>query len=221
MERQGQRLFEEALRREPSDPRGALELLLCVQRFADKPAVALRIGTIAERLGKYELAARSFERYLALAGSAAPDREQMTEHIRNLREKIAGSRSATPAPPPPAPLPAQPAEPAGSRPPIAGWALAAGGGVLMALGGFLLWTAKQRSDDVHEIESGTTFWNSEQARSEFEQAEREQTLGILSLTLGAAAATVGVVLIVSADREVSAGASAGKGHGGATVRVRF
>jgi hypothetical protein len=209
MERKGQLLFEQALRREPADPSGALELLLCAQRFADKPAVALRIGIVAERLGKTALAVRSFERYLALAGNAAPDRAEMQAHISGLREKLA---PAQPVPDPePAPDPKtepQPQPDTGAPPPIAGWALAGGGGVLMVLGGVLLWTAKQRSGDVHDIEPGTTFWNSGEARAEQDQAKREQTLGILGLALGAATATIGVVLVISADRELSASAAA-------------
>jgi hypothetical protein len=222
MERKGQRLFDEALRREPADPRAALELLLCVQRFADKPAVALRIGTIAERLGKLDLAVRSFERYLALAGAAAPDREEMSAHIRQLRDKL-GRSQPPPAEPPPQrePEPSPPPEHAERKPPIFGWGLAAGGGLLMVVGGVLLYSAKQRSDDVQAIEPGTTLWNSEAARSEFEQAKREQTLGIVSLALGAAAATAGAVLVVSAEHQVSAGASVSRDSATARLRVRF
>jgi hypothetical protein len=223
MEQKGKALFEEALRREPADPRGALELLLCVQRFADRPAVALRIGIVAERLGKYELAIRSFERYLALAGDAAPDRAEMTEHIARLRARLAAPKPLPRPQPEPSPEPQPAPSPpvSDAPPPIAGWALAAGGGGLIVLGGILLFTAKQRSDDVHDIEPGTVFWNSEEARAEFEQAKREQTLGVVSLAVGAAAATVGVVLIVSAQHDVSAGASASSDGVRGNVRLRF
>jgi hypothetical protein len=223
MEAKGKALFEEALRREPADPRGALELLLCVQRFADRPAVALRIGIVAERLGKYELAIRSFERYLALAGNAAPDRAEMTEHIAGLRAKLAAPKPLPQPKPEPRPEPQpEPSPPVSDAPPpIAGWALAAGGGGLIVLGGILLFTAKQRSDDVHDIEPGTAFWNSEEARAEFDQAKREQTLGVVSLAVGAAAATVGVVLIVSAEHDVTAGASASSDAVRGNVRLRF
>ena len=218
MERKGRQLFEEALRREPADPGGALELLLCVQRFADKPAVALRIGILAERLGKTELAVQSFERYLALAGDAAPDRDEMSAHIARLRGKLVKPPPAPEPVPEPTPAPVPSDAP---KPPIAGWALAAGGGALFVLGGVLLWSAKQRSDDVHDIEPGTKFWNSEEARSEYEQAKREQTLGILSMALGAAAGTVGVVLIATAENEVSASAAAGPDGARGSVRLRF
>jgi hypothetical protein len=223
MERKGKKLFEEALRREPADPTGALELLLCVQSFADRPAVALRIGILAERLGKTQLAMQSFERYLALAGSDAPDREEMQAHIERLRDKLPKQpETAKPEPEPqPEPTPQPPVDTEGPKPPIAGWALAGGGGVLMIVGGVLLWTAKQRSDDVQDIESGTTFWNSEEARSEHEQAKREQTLGILSLAVGAAAATVGVVLIATAQTDLSAGASASTHGVRGSLRLRF
>jgi hypothetical protein len=222
MEQKGQALFEEALRREPADPARALELLLCVQRFADKPAVALRIGIVAERLGKTALAVASFERYLALAGADAPDRAEMQAHIERLREKLPKQTPEPRAEPQPDPIP-EPVIP-GAEPrkrPIAGWALTAGGGVLVILGGVLLWTAKQRSDDVHDIEPGKTFWNSEEARSEHEQAKREQALGILSLALGAAAATVGVVLVATADSELSAGASASRDGVRGSLRLSF
>jgi hypothetical protein len=222
MNRKAQALFEQALRREPADPGSALELLLCAQRFADKPAVALRIGIVAERLGRTELAVRSFERYLALAGSAAPDRVEMQQHITRLREKLASTSPAPEPEPQPEPeLEPRPAPDTGPKPPIAGWALAASGGVLMVVGGVLLWSAKQRSDDVHEIEPGTTLWNSEQARAEYEQAKREQTLGILGLALGAAAATVGMVLVISSERELSASASASSHGVRGSVRLRF
>ena len=214
-EKKAQELFEEALRREPADPKRALDLLSCAEELVDKPAIALRMGIIAERLGQYELAVKSFERYLALAGDTAPDRVEMRGHIARLEEKLAKPPPVE-EPVPVAPIPDQP-----KKTPIAGWALAGGGGVLMVLGGVLLWTAKQRSDDVHAIEPGTTLWNSEEARAEFDQAKREQTLGILSLALGAAASTVGVVLIVSAESDVSATAVATPDGARGSVRLRF
>jgi hypothetical protein len=228
-ERKGRELFEEALRREAADPRGALEILTCVQRLADKPAVSLRVGIIAERLGNTKLAADSFERYLALAGDAAPDRREMREHIDHLRAEIAKAKKPAPAPPPapppetgPAPpTPEQPPSEPATRSPLPGWVVVGTGGVLMVVGGLFLIDAKKKNDDVHAIEPGTTYWNSAEAKDRLDQASREQTIGYVALGIGAAAASVGVWLVLDANRHVAATARVTPDSARATVRVAF
>lgn len=221
MEQKGRALFEEALKREAADPRAALEILSCVQRFADKPAVSLRIGIIAERLGNRRLAVTSFERYLALAGDAAPDRVEMQQHIDQLRSQL-GEAQPPPTPPPSEPErppPEAPREEAKSQTP--GWIVAGAGAAIMAVGAALLVSAKNRNDDVHAIEPGTTYWNSASARDELETAKREQLFGIIGLAAGAATTALGVWWIVDSSSGASARASAGPGTARVDFRVAF
>ncbi|MBI3205307.1 MAG: hypothetical protein IT377_34650 [Polyangiaceae bacterium] len=220
MEAKGRAMFEEALRREPADPRGALEILSCAQRIADKPAVSLRVGLIAERLGNKRLAAESYERYLALAGDAAPDRVELTRHIQKLRAELA-KKPVEPSPDPdpePPPTPPKP-EPAAS--PTLGWVTLAVGGALMIGGGYFLWSAKSRNDHVHELEPGSTYWNSPEAQGEMDAAKREQTLGVVGLAAGAVVTGLGAWLVLDQKRGVSATATVGPRSSAAAVRVRF
>jgi hypothetical protein len=225
MEKKGRELFDEALRREPADPRGALEILTCVQRFADKPAVSLRVGIIAERLGNQRLAADSFERYLALAGDAAPDKKEMKAHIAQLRKEIARLASKrAPEPetepePEPDPVPSEPR--ADTRSTTPGWIVIGAGGAAMLVGGVLLLSAKNKSDEVHAIEPRTTRWNSADAKDKLDSARREQTFGVIGLAAGAAAVTAGVWLVLDAKGHVSATASVGRGHAGGSLAIRF
>lgn len=220
MENKGRALFEEALRREASDPRTALEILSCVQRFADKPAVSLRLGIIAERLGNKKLAVTAFERYLALAGDAAPDRKEMQEHIDQLRRQVGVKEPPPPRPEPkpePAPRPAD--EVARSATP--GWILTGAGAAVMAVGGVLLLSAKKRNDDVHAIEPGTTYWNSARAKDELDTAKREQLLGTVGVVLGVATAAVGVWWVVDSSSGPAAQAQVGPDSARVNLRFRF
>lgn len=220
MEAKGRTLFDEALRREAADPRGALELLTCAQRIADKPAVSLRVGLIAERLGNKRLAAESYERYLALAGDAAPDRVELTRHIEKLRSALAEAPPRPPADPPPAVAP-DPPVPERKSSPTLGYVTVAAGSALLIGGGILIASAKFKSDDVHAIAPGTTFWNTPEARGELDAAKRQQTLGIVAVAAGAVAAGVGVWLLLDDQRGVSATASVGPKSSAAALRVRF
>jgi hypothetical protein len=186
-------LFDEALRLERSDPERAIEILSCARRFADKPSISLRIGTIAERLGKLELAIEGFERYLQLAGDLAPDRAPMQKRIESLREKLEESQDVTAGITPVTPKRDEP-----RKSPLPGYILAGAGGVLMVLGGVLLYSAKSQSDDVHEIEPGTVRWNSDDAKGKIESAKRTQTIGIITLAAGAVASGLGVYLVLDA-----------------------
>jgi hypothetical protein len=221
MERVGRRLFEEALKREENDPRGAIEILSCIQRFADKPAVSLRVGIIAEKIGNKRLAADSYERYLALAGDAAPDRSEMQERIKKLRadEPAAKPPPAT-APAPVTPQPTTPPADKGSTPTL-GFIVAGVGGALLVGGGLLLYSAKKRNDDVHGLDPGKTYWNSADAKDELDTAKREQTIGFIALGLGAAATAAGIWLIVDAHGQVAATASVTPHQAGGAVRLRF
>ncbi len=215
-EKKARELFDEALRREPADPRGALEILNCARRFADKPAVSLRIGTIAERLGKFDLAIEALERYLRLAGDAAPDRVPMRKHIESLREKLEESQEASSSVLPPLPKD-EPKE----RSPVPGYLVAGGGGALLVVGGVLLYSAKKRSDDVHDIPPGTTYWNSSDAKGEIDGAKRQQTVGFIVLGAGAVAGAIGAYLIDDAKSPVTASAVVGKRSAQGSVRFAF
>jgi len=219
MEQKARALFEEALRREASDPRSALEILSCIQRFADKPAVSLRLGIIAERLGNKKLAVISFERYLALAGDTAPDRTEMQQHIEQLRSQLGIVEPPPPPKPEPTPEPTVPQEQGRSATP--GWLLTGGGAALMAVGGVLLLSAKSRNDDVHAIEPGTTFWNSAQAKDELDTAKREQLFGIIGLAAGAATAAVGVWWLVDSKSGVAARAKVAPDSARVDLRFAF
>lgn len=220
MEDKGRTLFDEALRREAADPRGALELLSCAQRIADKPAVSLRVGLIAERLGNKRLAAESYERYLALAGDAAPDRVALGRHIEKLRSALAQAARVPRADPAPTPAPEPPAPERRSSPTL-GYIGVAVGSVLMIGGVVFVASAKSKSDDVHAIEPGTTFWNTTEARGEFDAAKRQQTLGIVTVATGAVVTGLGVWLLLDDKRGVSATARVGPKSSAAALRVRF
>ncbi|MBK7585290.1 MAG: hypothetical protein IPI67_34515 [Myxococcales bacterium] len=221
MEEKGRALFEEALRREPADPRAALEILSCVQRIADKPAVSLRVGLISERLGNKRAAAESFERYLALAGDTAPDREAMLAHIATLRAEVSAARPTPREAPPEEPPPARPPKRDTQSSPTAGYVTLAAGGVLMIVGGVLLVSAKNRNDTVHDLKAGETHWNSAEAKGEIDSAKREQTLGFIGLAAGALASGIGVYLVLDKQSGVSASARVGPRSTAATLNVRF
>jgi hypothetical protein len=220
---EARKLFDRALGLEPAEPEVALRTLFCAERLTANAAVALRIGTIAERLGRYGAAAAAFERYLARAGDQAPDVDQMRERIRVLREKAA---APTPEPipeatPPPATdgAPAEADGAAGQQ--LAGWVLGASGLALGITGIVLLGVAKAQADRVHDIEPGTVAWDSDEARGRFETAELEQTLGIVGVVVGATAAALGVVLVVTADGSTQATASLSPYGVGACLRVTY
>jgi hypothetical protein len=224
-EAEARQMFEGAIARQKSDPRVALEMLLCAQQLADKPAVALRIGTIAEQSGDLELAIRSYERYLILAGHAAPDREPMLERIAELNGRLEAALE-------PAPEPKDAADSAGATPAldrdsgsgqkIAGWSLTGAGVALLTGGTILLLSAKGRSDALHDIEPNTTYWSS--VSGELEAARTEQTLGFVGLGLGAVSSAVGVYLLSTTSGDeaaLSARVAAGPGGAGGSLRLRF
>ncbi len=135
-----------------------------------RPAVALRIGIIADRLGRYRQAIDAFRNYLKRLQNAAPDQAEIEARISKLLTLEAKKAE-------------QQAAAADPRPRTLGVVLAAAGGVVFIAGGGLLIAAKVHNDQVHDIEPGTTSWDSEEARNLFEQAELEQSLG-LGLLIG-------------------------------------
>lgn len=221
MEKKGRELFDQALRREPADPRAALEILTCVQRFADKPAVSLRVGIIAERLGNKRLAAEAFARYLALAGDSAPDKREMTLHIEQLRREAKLPVPKPDAEPAPEPEPTKPEPRADKRSATLGWVVTGAGGVLMLLGGALIYSAKQRSDEVHGIEPGTTRWNSADAKDKLDSARREQALGGVGLAAGAVTTAIGVWLVLDAKQSAVGSGSVGRHGAQGSLVLRF
>jgi len=220
---EAKKLFERALMMEPSDPAQALEHLRCADQLAPRAAIALRMGTIEERLGNLGAAADAFERYLELAGEHAPDKEPMAERIRGLRAQVEAQEHQ----------PEQQAMPDGDEPgssrtqAVAGWVLGGAGLAFGILGAALLGAAKGHSDSVHEIEPGTTAWTSDEASGTFEQAETEQAVGIVGLAVGGSLLAIGALFIFTAeDADESATAvslSVGADGHGATgsLRVTF
>ena len=100
-------LFEEAIGIEASKPEEALHLLRCADLLAERPAIKLRIGTLAERLEQTSDALAAYREYLELAGEAAPDREDLLRRIDKLEERIATkqqARAAQDAPKPEEPI---------------------------------------------------------------------------------------------------------------------
>lgn len=192
-------IFDEGVQIEASDPEGALVRYRCASTLAVKPAIELRIGVVAERLHRDEVAIVAFERYLELAGASAPDAESMRQHVRDLKAKrdreLAERRRARPKPDettgPPPPPPHDEATPPGA---YAGWGLAGLGVLLGAVGTGFLVAAKSQSDDVHALPAGTP-WASEQARGAFESAESKETTGTVLLVVAPLAIAAGVVLI--------------------------
>jgi hypothetical protein len=203
-------LFNDASAREAADPQGALARYECAQDLADRPAIALRIGTLAERLGQRELAIRQFERYLALAGSDAPDREDMVRHIDELRKSIEASK------PPPAPPPAEPPAHAVRWMPLG----LAGVGVLAIGGGVvLLVLAESESHEVHDLAPGTPWVGN--ASDTFASAQRNEVAGIVALSLGAAATGAGLFWFFRAGPERQATVGLTPTRGGARLTVSF
>ncbi|MBS2015940.1 MAG: hypothetical protein JST00_23835 [Deltaproteobacteria bacterium] len=199
-EKAARAIFDEGVQIEASDPEAALARYRCASTLAVKPAIELRIGVVAERLHRDEVAIVAFERYLELAGASAPDAESMRSHVRELKAKrdreLAERRRARekadePVGPPPPPQ----EEPHSSTGLYAGWGLAGVGVVLGAIGtGFLL-AAKSNSDAVQELPPGTP-WASDQARGTFESAQSQETTGTVMLVVAPLAIAAGVALIL-------------------------
>lgn len=201
-------LFNRAIQKEAADPDGALELLRCADGLADRPAVALRRGLTAERVGKNDEAIVALERYLTLAGSYAPDREEMQRHIARL--KSAGAKPEDPddaltpeTPPSPEPEPSRPM-PAKK---MAGIVTLGVGGALLVVGGVLLYSAKKKSDAVEDVEPASrTPWQSADGKERLDAAKRQQTWGFIALGVGALGAAAGAYLIVdSAEKSAFVG----------------
>jgi hypothetical protein len=198
-EKKARSVFEEAVQIEASDPEGALLRYQCAGRLADRPAIQLRIGVVAERLGKDDIAIAAFERYLELAGASAPDVESMRQHVRELRDKRAKATAPTPsrsnASPDPPPPPKR-EEPPPSDPMLTylGWGLVGVGAVSGIIGTGFLIDAKSKSDKVQDLPEGTT-WASPEAEGRYDSATTSQTIGIVFLALAPALIGAGIVAL--------------------------
>jgi hypothetical protein len=202
-ERFAHKLFDEAVELEELDPVNALARYRCAQKALERPAIALRIGTVEEHLGHPGEAADAYARYLALAGDQAPEREPLSRHIVALREEAHPARA-----------PSDRRDASGRRT-VGVVALGVGAGLVVA-GGVLLGLAKVGSDDVHALGQGTTAWTSDEASGAYARARTEQTVGLLGLAVGGVAAAVGLVLVL---RGHPVGVSAGPTAHGATTRL--
>jgi hypothetical protein len=211
-------LFDQALGLEPAQPEAALRVLFCAERLTANAAVALRIGTIAERLGRYGAAAAAFERYLERAGERAPDAAQIRARIRSLRDRARGDlEEPVPTEPPASTEPA----PEGSASWVGGWVLVSSGLGFGIVGAALLGAAGADASAVHHTDPGTVAWDSDEARGRFEKAELEQALGVVGVVVGATAATLGIVLLATADESVEVTGALGPGVPGGSIRVAF
>lgn len=191
-EKRARALFEEAVPLEASDPEGALVRYQCAAKLSERPAIELRIGVVAERLHKDDVAIVAFERYLELAGTNAPDYEKMRAHVKELRDKP----KPTPEPEKPETAPSPPpAPPPPSRTSTyVGWGLVGTGVALAVAGSAFLVVAKSKSDDVHDLPAGTV-WASDQARGAYESAVTSQTIGVVLLAIAPAALIAGGTLL--------------------------
>ncbi len=204
-------LFEEAVQYEASDPDRALALYQCAASLADRAVIELRIGVVAERLQRDDVAVAAFERYLTMAGSAAPDADTMNRHVAELKasraKRAAQERSAAAGPPQGAPTTTPPEEERAKTPIYLGWGFVAGAGALAAIGAGLLVDASAKNQAVHALPPGTP-WASDQARGTYDAATRSQTIGIICFAVVPALLAVGVVLLVRGSRGSSPASSA-------------
>lgn len=196
-------LFNRAIQKEAADPDGALELLRCADGLADRPAVALRRGLTAERVGKNDEAIVALERYLALAGDYAPDKQEMQRHIARLK-----SAREKPEDPEDEPVPVVPADPEPGPSPKTSTKKTAGivtlgvGGALVVVGTVLLYSAKKKSDAVHDVDpSSRTPWQSADGEERLDAAKKQQTWGFIALGVGALGAAAGAYLIVDTSEK--------------------
>jgi hypothetical protein len=222
-EKLARRLFQEGTAREAGDPRGALDRYACARSLVDRPAIELRMGLVAERMQLLDDAIRGFERYLELAGAAAPDANSIRVRIAELRAKRDAQASrVTPESPPvesnvtpessrvePSPPPAQStshdAPSSQGALPIVGWALVGTGAVLAIAGGALLVDSKSISDSVQSQPQGTP-WASDAARGSYDSARTLQTAGIVCLALAPVALIGGIVLLTRPRSRTTSGA---------------
>ena len=212
-EKRARVVFDQAVQLEASEPEHALALYQCAASLADRAVIELRIGVVAERLQQNDVAIAAFERYLSLAGKAAPDVDKMHQHVAELRaaraQRAADAKRAASAPtgPPVAtgtesPQPEPDAE--RSRAPLyLGWGLVAGAGVLGAVGAGMLLDARSKSDDVQALPMGTT-WSSDEARGTYDASKRSQTIGIVCLAIVPALLIAGGVLVLTSGSRRSA-----------------
>ena len=221
-------MYDQATQREAADPEGALVLYRCAQALVHRPAIALRIGTVEERLAHAQAAVDAFESYLALAGRDAADAPEMRRHIEQLRERIASAAQGAPgveagaAPAGPAPEPKDDLKVAPSvhaSPPLAGWVIGAAGLGLAAAGGVLLAVALHQSDEVAALPRGTVWGTG--AAGTYDAALRNQTLGLAFVAVGAAGLVAGAIVLWIGGKPVEVRAMASPGATAISGRLSF
>jgi hypothetical protein len=96
----------------------------------------------------------------------------------------------------------------GSSQALWGWVVGGTGLVIGVVGIGLLGAARATSSSVHDIEPGTTSWDSDDARGRFETAQTEQSIGIVALVGGATLGLLGIVVVATAPSDPAVGVTA-------------
>lgn len=228
-ENRARKIFQRAVTLEAGSPREAFELYQCARKLSDKPVLALRLGTLGESLGETDVALAALSSYLELAGSDAPDAEEIRKRIEALRQK---KRRETPSvevtgTPIEEPPPSEKAAPSSTRRgrgrTVAGLVTLGAGAVVAGVGGYLLYDARAKSDALAQTPPGRVFWDSPDGQGKLDQAKSRQTVGIVGLSLGGALAVTGVVLLLTGSSgptkqvEVAAGPVRGGFTAGGTL----
>lgn len=198
--------FESAVQLESSDPDAALERLDCAELLFPRPVIALRIGSLAEKRKNWSRAADAYERYLRMSGDSAPDRVQMEERIRVLRERAARYSSQDPNATPQIRAPGRRADPGTRGSTLPGWVLVGSGAALAVVGGLFLLSAKNKSDEVHDVSpDSNTAWKSSDGEDRLDAAKRDQLIGLIGLGLGAVAGGAGAYLLLTPPQSNQSG----------------
>jgi hypothetical protein len=222
-ENRARKIFQYAVSIETTRPRDAFELYKCARKLSDRPVIALRLGTLGETLGETDMALVALTHYLELAGADAPDADDIRRRLDALRAK---KRAADPgvvvegAPVTPESKPAEKAAPdprtneALRTRTIVGIVGLAAGAVVAGAGGYLLYDARTRSEDLAKTPPGRVLWDSPDGQGKLDDARHRQTIGIVGLSVGGALVITGAVLCLtggnaSKNVEVSAGPARG------------
>ncbi len=206
-ENRARKIFQYAVGIEATSPREAFELYKCARKLSDRPVIALRLGTLGDTLGETDTALVALTHYLELAGADAPDAEEIKRKVDALRAKKRAADpgvvvDGTPVEPepkkPPPPPPPPPEKPAGMRTRTVVGLVTTGVGVALGgVGGYLLYDARNKSEDLAKTPPGKVLWDSPQGEGKLDQAKLGQTLGIVGISAGGAIAITGIVLCLT------------------------
>ena len=206
-ENRARKIFQYAVGVEATSPREAFELYKCARKLSDRPVIALRLGTLGDTLGEVDTALVALTHYLELAGADAPDADEIKRKVEALRAKkrandpsvvVDGTPLETEpkkAPPPPPPK-SEKAEGMRTRT-IVGLATAGAGVIIGGVGGYLLYDARNKSEDLAKTPPGRVLWDGPQGEGKLDQAKSRQTLGIVGISAGGAIAITGLVLCLT------------------------